>query len=321
MEPSVVVDDGGLVAPVLATLVPELVPAYRGLVEQSMAGVAELEELQATGTALPLPVFSVAQSKVKRGIEAHWIAESVLRALRDLLPADAFDGTPALVLGFGAVGEQVAAVLRGQRMRVAVHDTDWPRLLAAHEAGYLTAPEIPALLDGHRPLLIVASTGRTARTGRPALAGEDLDFLAGECFVASVSGRGAEIDLSALASRADRIEDLGRAGMRYVLPAGPITVLPDGLPLNTPRGEPATSTPTRQSDLTMAAAAWGACTLARPGHAFGPGPDVTATDASIAESGLLERYYQLYGPGSGGDARSTRARPRGVRRRARISEA
>ena len=323
MEPSVVIDDGGHVAPVLARAVPELIPAYRGLVEPSMAGVAELEDLEAAGAGLPLPVFSVAQSKVKRRIEAHRIAESVVRAIRELVPAEAFDGAPALVLGFGAVGEQVAAVLRGRRMRVAVHDSEWPRLLAAHEAGYLTSPEVPALLDAHRPLLIVSSAGRTGSAGRaarPALGGEDLDFLAGECFVASVSGCAAEIDVAGLAARAERIEDLGRIGVRYVLPAGSVTVLADGLPVTVPGGAP-----DRQSDLTMAAVVWGACTLARPGHGFGAGVDVVATDAVLADSGLVEKYYRLYGPGADADARKTRARggaggARRTRGRARISD-
>jgi len=44
-----------------------------------------------------------------------------------------------------------------------------------------------------------------------------------------------------------------------------------------------------------AALVWGACTLARPGNGFAAGHDVARTDASIAESGLVERYYQLYG--------------------------
>ncbi|MFD0631970.1 hypothetical protein ACFQ9X_10440 [Catenulispora yoronensis] len=264
MEPSVVLDDGGLVAPALALLAPELLPAYRGLVEQSMAGVEVLEGL---GADLPLPVFNVARSRVKRGIEAHWIAESVVRAIRELLPGEGFDGAPALVIGFGTVGEQVAAVLRAQRMRVAVFDSEWPRLLAAHEAGYLTSPEVPALLDGHRPLLIVSSTGRTG------LGGEDLDFLAGDCFVASVSGRATEIDLPGLARRATRVEDLGRVGMRYLLPAGPVTVLAAGLPVNLPRGDAASAAPARQSDLTMAAVVWARARW--PGRGTGSRPDRT----------------------------------------------
>jgi len=283
-EPSVVIDDGGHVLPTLMTLAPDLLPACRGLVEQSLTGI---EELEATGLDLPVPVFNVAQSAVKRGIEAHWIAESVVRAIRDLIPGEGFDGAPALVIGYNGVGEQVASVLRGQRMRVAVHDAEWPRLLAAHEAGYLTAPELAALLDGHRPVLIVAATGRTG------LGGDDLDFLPGDCFVASVSGRASEIDLQGLAKRAERIEDLARVGVRYVLPRGPVTVLADGLPVNLPRGD---TVPTRQSDLTMAAVAWGACALARPGHGFTMGHNVARTDASIAESGLVENYYRLYGP-------------------------
>jgi adenosylhomocysteinase len=309
-EPSVVIDDGGHVLPTVMRLAPDLLPSFQGLVEQSSAGIEELEvaagggaasgsgsdssgSLSGSGPALlpvPVPVFSVAQSAVKRGIEAHWIAESVVRAIRELVPEQGFDGGPALVIGYGIVGEQVAAVLRAQRMRVAVYDTEWRRLVAAHEAGHLTAPDLAALLDGHRPTLIVSSTGRSGGT---ALGGEDLDFLPGDCFVASVSGRASEIDLPGLTERAERIDEVPRVGVRYMLPNGPVTVLADGLPVNVPRGD---RVPARQSDLTMAALVWGACTLARPGNGFVAGHDVARTDASIAESGLVERYYRLYGP-------------------------
>ncbi|MEY9859343.1 adenosylhomocysteinase [Catenulispora sp. GAS73] len=301
-EPSVVIDDGGHVLPTVTRLAPELLPSFQGLVEQSPAGIEEL------GDAVPVPVFSVAQSAVKRGIEARWIAESVVRSIRELVPEKNFDGGQALVIGYGVVGEQVAAVLRGQRMRVAVYDTEWRRLVAAHEAGYLTAPDLSALLDGHRPTLIVCSTGQAGQAGQAGaavqagedgqagqagLGGEDLDFLPGDCFVASVSGRASEIDLPGLIERAERVEEVPRVGVRYVMPNGPVTVLADGLRVSGPRGD---RVPARQSDLTMAALVWGACTLARPGNGFAAGHDVARTDASIAESGLVERYYQLYGP-------------------------
>jgi S-adenosylhomocysteine hydrolase len=146
---------------------------------------------------------------------------------------------------------------------------------------------LAALLDGHRPTLIVSATGRTG------LGGEDLDFLPGDCFVAGVSSRGSEIDMAGLAERAERVDEVEGVGARYVLPNGPVTVLADGLPVNVGRGD---RVPARQSDLTMAALVWGACALARPGNGFAAGHDVARTDASIAESGLVERYYELYGP-------------------------
>jgi S-adenosylhomocysteine hydrolase len=292
-EPSVLIDDGGHVLPALMRQAPDLLPRLLGVVEQSLSGIEELEDAAAaTARPVPVPVFSVAQSSAKRGVEAHWVAESVVRSIRDLVPGEDFDEAPALVIGFGMVGEQVARVLSGQRMRVAVYDTEWRRLVAAHEAGFLTAPDLAALLDGHRPALIVSATGGTG------LGGEDLDYLPGDCFIASVSGRAAEIDLPGLAERAEQIErvgELARVGMRYTLPNGPVTVLADGLPVNLVRGE---RVPARQSDLAMAAVAWGACVLARGGSGFGAGVDVGRTDAAIEESGLVERYYQLYGADS-----------------------
>ena len=69
-------------------LAPELLPSFRGVVEQSLPDeqleALERSELEALGGAVPLPVFSVAQSTAKRGIEAHWIAESVVRSIREL---------------------------------------------------------------------------------------------------------------------------------------------------------------------------------------------------------------------------------------------
>lgn len=289
-EPSVVIDDGGHVLPTVMRLAPELLPCFRGVVEQSSAGVEELEEAR---SALPVPVsvpvFGVAQSTAKRRIEARWIAESVVRAIRELVPGERLAGpsAAALVIGYGVVGEQVASALREQRMPVAVYDTEWRKLVAAHEAGYLTAPDLAALLDGHRPVLIVSATGRTG------LGGEDLDFLPGGCFVAGVSSRGSEIDTAGLVERAEKVDDVPDVGVRYVLPNGPVTVLAGGLAVNAARGD---RMPARRSDLTMAALVWGACVVARRGNGFAAGHDVARTDASIAESGLVERYYELYGP-------------------------
>ncbi len=297
-EPTVVIDDGGHVLPTLMRSAAELLPFFRGVVEQSMAGIEELEDVVCPNTDPPVsvPVFSVAQSAVKRGIDAHWIAETVVRSAREAMPREGFDGVPALVIGFGTVGHRVAATLRGLRMPVAVHDTEWRRLVAAHEAGFLTAPDLPALLDGHRPVLIVSATGRTG------LGGEDLDFLPGECFVVSVSGRASEIDVPGLGLRAGQIDEVAGVGARYELPNGPVTVLADGLPVDVPCGD---RVPARQSDLTMAAVVWGACALARDASGFaagagtgvanGVGSDGARADASIAESGLVERYYRLYG--------------------------
>ncbi|MBS2537452.1 hypothetical protein KGQ20_32330, partial [Catenulispora sp. NF23] len=67
-EPSVVIDDGGHVLPTLMRSAAELLPFFRGVVEQSMAGIEELEDIVCPDTDPPVsvPVFSVADTNGAR---------------------------------------------------------------------------------------------------------------------------------------------------------------------------------------------------------------------------------------------------------------
>jgi S-adenosylhomocysteine hydrolase len=281
--PSLVIDDGAYVLPALLGA-PRLLPTFAAVVEQTMSGIVRLEPF---GDDLPLLVFSVAQSAMNGAIESYWVADSAVRSVLGLLTDEKVEGRAALVIGFGNVGARIAEILRDRRMRVAVYDEDILRLLGAHEQGYVTARRLDELLRGHRPWLVVGGTGRTS------LADTDLDCLPAGCHLVSVSSRNVEFDLAGLAERADAVEDLARIGTRYHLPAGPVTVLADGYPVNFHHGE---SMSNRHSDLTMAALAYAACVLARPDHGFLPGHNLARTNAALAASGLLERYYACYGP-------------------------
>ncbi|GAA4856018.1 hypothetical protein GCM10025787_45180 [Saccharopolyspora rosea] len=274
-------DDGGYVLPTLLREHPELVPRFRGVVEQTMSGIFRLEPFD----DLPLPVFPVAQSEVKRTIEPRWVADRAVRTIVDLLAEEKLEGQPALVVGYGRIGEQIADVLRDRRMRVAVHDDDALRLLAAHERGYATSGDLPSLLRAHRPRLVVGGTGRTS------LGSVHFGLLPPGCQLASVSSRDTEFDLTALRELALRVEPVADIGTRYHLPRGPVTVLADGYPVNFHRSD---SMSNRCSDLTVAAVTCGACVLARPDHGLADGVDLDRANAALAAAGLVERYYELY---------------------------
>lgn len=147
-------DDGGYIAPTLldqarAGLRPaDAVGPWAGVVEQTMSGIYKLRGRE---HELPFPVFSVAQSRLKGRIESYWIAEKAVATALDLLPALKIEGQPALVIGYGSVGAQIAGLLTQRRMRVAVHDSDILHLIDAHESGYTTARELCTLLTGHAP--------------------------------------------------------------------------------------------------------------------------------------------------------------------------
>jgi adenosylhomocysteinase len=282
------VDDGGYTLPVLMDARPDLVPAFRGLVEQTMSGIVKLERF---GERLPLPIFSVAQSRLKSTVEAYGIADAAVRNVLALLPQEKFEGQPALVLGYGRIGEQVADVLRARRMRVAVFDRQIVRLVAAHERGFLTSRSLIRLLESHRPLLVVGSTGR------PSLRGEHARALRRDCYLVSTTSRNYEFALDELAEEAVEVRPGGTVGSRLHLRNGTTaTVLADGFPVNFHHAE---SLPNKHADLILAALLVGAATLAAPGHGFAAGHNVAATDRVLESCGLLERYYDRFGPGAG----------------------
>src|ERR1700677_3831887 len=70
-------DDGGYVLPVLLDGTADPITCWRGVVEQTMSGIYKLERYDGR---IPLPVFSVAQSRLKGTIESYWIADNAVAA-------------------------------------------------------------------------------------------------------------------------------------------------------------------------------------------------------------------------------------------------
>ncbi len=286
------VDDGGYTLPVLLRQLPHLLGSFIGLVEQTMSGITKLEPFTPPlGDGVPVPVFSVAQSRLKATIESYGVADAAVRNVLHLLPNEKFEGQAALVLGFGRIGEQVAEILRSRRMRVAVYDEAIVRLIAAHERGFVTDRSLPALLRGHRPLLVVGSTGHTSLRGEHAAA------LGRDCYLVSTTSRNTEFAIDELRGQAVSTRHAGILGLQLRLRQGvTATVVGDGFPINFHYAE---SMPNKYADLVLASLLVGAATLATPGHVFEAGHNVAATDRVLEGCGLLERYYNRFGPGAG----------------------
>ncbi|MFC4895227.1 hypothetical protein ACFQVD_12780 [Streptosporangium amethystogenes subsp. fukuiense] len=279
------VDDGGYTLPVLLADRPGLLPDFVGLVEQTMSGITKLEPWQGR---LPLPVFSVAESTMKATVESYGVADAAIRNVLRLLPEEKLEGQPALVVGWGRIGEQVAEVLRSRRMRVAVHDQQLVRLVAAHERGFVTGRCLSALLSEHRPVLVVGSTGRTCLRGEHAAA------IRGDCHLVSTTSRDREFAVAELAGEAVHVSDDGLLGLGLRLRSGArVTIVGDGYPVNFHHAE---SLPNSYSDVILASLLVGAATLAAPGHGFAPGHNVAASNRVLESCGLLERYYARFGP-------------------------
>ncbi|MFJ6769377.1 hypothetical protein ACIQOV_00100 [Kitasatospora sp. NPDC091257] len=283
---SLVMDDGGYVMPVVLRDLPGRAGHFTGLVEQTTSGILKLD-----GLDLPLPLFSVAQSDMKGTIESYGIADAAVRNALRLLPDEKFEGQPALVLGFGRIGHEAARVLESRRMRVAVFDSDITRLVTAHEEGFLTNRSLDRLVEAHRPRLVVGCVGRRSFGIAQAR------FLPPQAVLVSTTSRTYEFALDELREDSTAVTDRGVLGTSYRLASGPeILLLAHGMPINFHHAE---SLSNRYVDLVLAGLAVGAVALARGDERLRPGHNLAATNEILAESGIVDDYYQLYGPADG----------------------
>lgn len=283
---SVVMDDGGYVLPAVLRERPEMTRHFIGLVEQTTSGIRKLD-----GLRLPIPLFNVAESEMKGLIESYGIADASIRNTLRLLPDEKFEGQAALVLGFGRIGSEVARVLRARRMRVAVYDADITRLVGAHEEGFLTGRSLNDLVSAHQPKLVVGCAGR----GSFGL--DQAKRLPRRAFLVSTTSRDYEFALEELRQGSQTVADRGVLGTSYHLTAGPeLLVIGHGMPVNFHYAE---SLSNRYVDLVLAGLAVGAVALAIGDERLRPGHNLAATNAVLAESGIVDDYYRLYGPATG----------------------
>ncbi|WP_329453442.1 hypothetical protein OG894_43575 (plasmid) [Streptomyces sp. NBC_01724] len=284
---TVVMDDGGYVMPTVLRELPRQADHFVGLVEQTTSGIRKVE-----GLDLPLPLFSVAESDMKSMIESYGIADAAVRNTLRLLPDEKLEGQAALVLGFGRIGHEVARVLENRRMRVAVFDSDITRLVAAHEEGFLTSRSLEQLVRKHQPRLVIGCVGSRSFGAREAR------LLPERSYLVSTTSRNFEFDLDELRAGSTAVTDRGVLGTGYQLAGGPeIVVLGHGMPINFHYAE---SLSNRYVDLVLAGLAVGAVALARADERLRPGHNVAATNTILAEAGIVDDYYRLYGPAAGG---------------------
>jgi len=280
---TLIFDDGGYTWPVVAEYYPEAASEFAGIIEQTMSGIWKLENVP-----LPVPVFSVAESQLKATIESYGVAAAALRSIFGKLPHEKFEGRPALVLGYGRIGRQIALALRERRMRVAVYDSETVALVAAHEEGFITSRSLASLIETHQPLLLVGAAGSGS------LRGEHLSAFRKSCYLASVTSRTYEFALGEFTSTARAVHDYGRLGHGYLLDEGvELCVLGHGMPVNFCHAE---SLPNRYVDLIFSSLLTGGVTLARPDSGgLAPGHNVELTNKILNASAPLDSYYDRYG--------------------------
>lgn len=279
---TMIFDDGGYLWPVVAEHYPDAMGEFSGVVEQTMSGIWKLE-----GVQLPIPVFSVAESQIKATIESYGVATAAVRSIMTRLPHEKFEGRPALVVGYGRIGRQVAHVLRTLRMRVAVYDHKTVALIAAHEEGFATSRSLTSLIESHQPLLLIGAGGRGS------LRGEHVSAFRKSCYLASTTSRTYEFALDEFATAARSVRDYGRLGHGYLLGNDiELCVIGHGMPVNFYHAE---SLPNRYVDLIISSLLLGGVVLAQPDRGgFAPGHNLDLTNKILNTSSALKTYYDWY---------------------------
>ncbi len=181
----VFMDDGSHIVRLAHEELPDEVAGWIGTTEETTSGLAPLRTMAAQG-ALRTPVVAVNDAATKTMFDNRYgTGQSCVFAIADLLEAAGVTvrDQPALVIGYGPVGEGVAAHLRALGADVAVAELDPLRALVAAHDGYRVG-RAAELAPG---ALVVSATG--VRGTIPA------SMIRNAAAVAVAGGVPGEIDL------------------------------------------------------------------------------------------------------------------------------
>lgn len=184
---NMILDDGGDLTNMVLDRYPELVPAIKGISEETTTGVLRLHERVKTGK-LPLPAININDSVTKSKFDNKYgckesLVDSIRRAT-DVMMA----GKVAVVAGYGDVGKGSAASLRGAGARVIVTEIDPICALQAAMDGY----EVKKMDDAvKRADIIVTATGNFN-----IIVGRHFESMKDKAIVCNIGHFDNEIDMA-----------------------------------------------------------------------------------------------------------------------------
>lgn len=162
-----IIEDGGFHYSVIDELIknyPVLKNALIGAIEQTTSGVKRYQKA-VNNIIVPYPVLSVARSKIKMRVEAHFIARRVIDELNYLLyMANNFlSFHNILIIGYGIIGRNISQALSTLKCNVVVYDIEESILSLAKEDGIKIIDDVQNIqfVDN---LIIIGATGESAFT-------------------------------------------------------------------------------------------------------------------------------------------------------------
>ncbi|MCB0666771.1 MAG: adenosylhomocysteinase [Saprospiraceae bacterium] len=194
---NMILDDGGDLTNMVLDRFPELVPAIKGLSEETTTGVHRLYDRVKKGT-LPMPAINVNDSVTKSKFDNKYgCKESCVDAIRratDIMMA----GKVAVVAGYGDVGKGSAASLRGAGCRVIVTEIDPICALQAAMDGFEVKKMVDAVKEAN---IIVTATGN-----KDVVKSEHFKEMKDKTIVCNIGHFDNEIDVAWLNKNATKSE-------------------------------------------------------------------------------------------------------------------
>jgi adenosylhomocysteinase len=189
--------------------------SVRAGLEVTGSGITRLEALAAQGQALPFPIYNCDDVPIKEGLHNRHLVGLMTWHTFTARTRLSLHGRRVVVVGYGLVGEGVAAAARAWGGVVAVAERDPARALQARFAGYDVSP-LEALLP-------TASVVVTATGASHVLSARHFALLPEGCFLINVGHTSDEIDVAALGPREEVlpfVEAARPAGRTFYLLAG-----------------------------------------------------------------------------------------------------
>lgn len=281
--PQLIVDDGAELTVRIVRDHPEALAALAGVTEETTTGVARLARLAADGR-LEFPAVAANDAACKHLFDNRYgTGQSTLQAILQLTNTR-LGGRRTVVIGYGWVGRGIATYAHQLGARVTVMEVDAVRALEAHMDGHEVADATTALPWAE---LVITATG-----GVDAVAADHLDLLNSGVILANAGHHDREIDVDALAGRAEAVDEVRPGVERYRLADGrAIHVLSGGALVNIAGGW---GHPIEIMDLSFSVQAM-ACHLLAGGQ-LEPGvvhPFPAELDQAIAAAKLASRGIRL----------------------------
>jgi len=221
--PELVIDDGLELTRRMAEHRPDLYERLAGVSEETTTGVARLRALEAEGRLL-FPAVAANDARCKHMFDNPYgtgqTTLTAILALTNLLAA----GREFCIVGYGWVGRGLARAADGLGGRVTVVEIDPVRALTAHMDGYRVASLRDALPDAD---VVVTATGLVE-----AVPADALELLKDGAVLANAGHHDREIDVAALAARADEAVEARQGVTTYRLGDRRVHVLVGGALVN-----------------------------------------------------------------------------------------